>query len=193
MKKLGVIIAVIAVAVGLFLLLKQKTPPAGNPSAHNEIVSENTSNPPVAPKKPETTPSVSSTGATANAAAANALAERAASPNAIPDANANTNEPAVLPPLTVLDKARVVIHHYRDALGENPIGTNPEITAALKGKNRKQIDFVADSELRVNDKGELVDGYGTPFFFHQISGQEMEIRSAGQDHVMWTTDDLVTK
>ncbi|HXT13582.1 MAG TPA: hypothetical protein VN873_18675 [Candidatus Angelobacter sp.] len=95
--------------------------------------------------------------------------------------------------MTVLDKARVVIHNYNAAFGENPVGTNPEITAALRGKNPKSIDFLADSSLRVNEKGEMLDAYGTPFFFHQISGQEMEIRSAGPDRIMWTPDDLVTK
>jgi hypothetical protein len=129
----------------------------------------------------------------ANVVASNELASRAASPNPAPGSTAGTNEEPVLPPLTVLDKTRIVIHNYRAAFGQNPVGTNPEITAALMGKNPKQINFVADSGLRVNDKGEMVDAYGTPFFFHQISGQEMEIRSAGQDHVMWTYDDLVTK
>lgn len=99
----------------------------------------------------------------------------------------------MLPPATVLDKARVVIHNYRTAFGQNPVGTNPEITEALSGKNSKSINFVAESGLRVNGNGELLDGYGTPFFFHQISGQEMEIRSAGPDRVMWTFDDAVTR
>ena len=39
----------------------------------------------------------------------------------------------------------------------------------------------------------MVDGYGSPLFFHQISGREMEIRSAGADRKMWTFDDLVTR
>jgi hypothetical protein len=95
--------------------------------------------------------------------------------------------------LVVLDKARVVIHNYHAAFGENPVGNNSEIAAALQGKNPKQINFFAESSLRLNDKGEIVDGYGTPFFFHQISGQEMEIHSAGPDKVMWTSDDQVTK
>jgi hypothetical protein len=47
--------------------------------------------------------------------------------------------------------------------------------------------------LRINARGELVDYWGTPFFFHQLSGTEMEIRSAGPDRVMWTVDDLVTR
>ena len=47
--------------------------------------------------------------------------------------------------------------------------------------------------MRVNARGELVDNWGTPFFFHSLSRTEMEIRSAGPDHKMWTGDDLVMK
>jgi len=121
------------------------------------------------------------------------LASRAASPNPPSEPGATTNEPPALPPLTVLDKTRVLIHNYHAAFSENPVGTNPEIAAALQGKNPKQINFLADSGLRLNGKGEIIDGYGTPFFFHQISGNEMEIRSAGPDKIMWTADDLLTK
>jgi hypothetical protein len=126
--------------------------------------------------------------------ASNDLAARAASPAAVPASVAGTNEAPVLPPLTILDHARVVMHNYRDACGEDPVGDNAEITAALMGKNPKQINFVpADSGLRLNEKGEMVDAWGTPFFFHQISGKEMEISSAGKDRVMWTPDDLLTR
>jgi len=45
----------------------------------------------------------------------------------------------------------------------------------------------------VNDQGEMIDPWGTPYFFHQISGTQMEIHSAGPDHVMWTSDDLVAQ
>lgn len=128
--------------------------------------------------------------ATAGGTSAVHLADRAASPNAAPA----TNPPPVLPPLTVLDNARVLIHNYNAAFGENPVGNNAEITAALLGNNPKQITFItAESGLRVNGNGELVDGYGTPFFFHQLSGKEMEIRSAGEDRQMWTLDDKVTR
>ena len=189
MKKLWVIVAVIAVVAGLFLLLRPKNPPPENPTAQNTPISENVRNTPADQAKSSSASNV----AVPATAAPDALASRAASPNTAVIAGGDTNTLADLPPLTVLDKARVVIHNYRAAFGENPVGTNPEITAALKGKNPKQTDFLADSGLRVNEKAELVDGYGTPFFFHQISGQEMEIRSAGPDQVMWTTDDLVTK
>jgi hypothetical protein len=101
---------------------------------------------------------------------------------------------APLPPLTILDNARVMIHNYHDRFGENPVGNNAEITAALLGKNPKQVTFITEeSGLHTNDQGELLDGWGTPFFFHQVSSKEMEIRSAGEDRKLWTFDDLVTR
>jgi hypothetical protein len=45
----------------------------------------------------------------------------------------------------------------------------------------------------VDGNGELVDRRGSPYFFHQLSKDVMEIRSAGADLKMWTRDDLVGK
>jgi hypothetical protein len=190
MKKFWTIIVFLAAAGGLFLLLRTRNPAAENPITPRATSSEQGASP-RAIQQPQA--AASDATSTPGVTASGEIAAHAASPNPGATAGAATNEPLALPPITVLDKARVVIHNYRAALGENPVGTNPEITAALKGKNSRQIDFIADSGLRVNEKGELVDGYGTPFFFHQISGQEMEIRSAGVDRIMWNGDDLVTK
>jgi hypothetical protein len=56
------------------------------------------------------------------------------------------------------------------------------------------VKFISgDSGLRINGRGELVDYWDTLFLFHQLSGTEMEIRSAGPDKIMWTADDLVTR
>jgi hypothetical protein len=97
-------------------------------------------------------------------------------------------------PATVLSNMRIVIRRYGSMFGGNPVGTNPEITAALNGDNPKQARFITEeSGLRINGAGELVDYWGTPFFFHQLSANEMEIRSAGPDRKMWTADDLVTR
>ena len=99
-----------------------------------------------------------------------------------------------LPPTTVLDNARVILHNYAAQFGENPVGDNAEITAALTGKNPKQVNFLReDSGLHVNDQGELLDAWGTPFFFHQLAADRMEIRSAGEDKKLWTLDDQVTR
>ncbi len=92
----------------------------------------------------------------------------------------------------VLENMRRVIRNYGSRFGGNPVGSNPEITRALAGDNPGQVNFInPDDGLRVNAKGELVDPWGTPFFFHQLSGTDMEIHSAGPDKRMWTDDDLV--
>lgn len=106
---------------------------------------------------------------------------------------ADTLESSTLPAQTVLENMRTDIRQFGAAFGENPVGTNPEITTALQGDNPKHINFLKPDGNRVNSKGELVDVFGTPYFFHQISGHEMEIRSAGPDRIMYTADDLVIR
>jgi hypothetical protein len=93
-----------------------------------------------------------------------------------------------LPPATVLEQVRRIVTQYNVMFGENPVGTNEEITKALQGDNPKQIET-----NRISAHGELVDPWGTPLFFHQLSAKDMEIRSAGPDKIMWTSDDLVTR
>jgi hypothetical protein len=81
---------------------------------------------------------------------------------------------------------------YRAALRDgNPIGENNEITAALLGRNKLGFAFIPKDCPAINSKGELCDRWGKPYFFHQISGEKMEIRSAGPDKVLWTADDIV--
>jgi hypothetical protein len=99
-----------------------------------------------------------------------------------------------IPPAIVVENVSRAIRQYGTMFAGNPVGTNPEITAELNGGNPKHINFIQpDAGMRINEKGELVDAWGTPLFFHQISGTETEIRSAGPDKIMWTHDDLVAK
>jgi hypothetical protein len=114
--------------------------------------------------------------------------------SATPFVLGSAEAPPSMDPATVVDKMRIVIHNYGSMFNGNPVGSNPEITAELNGGNPKGVRFISDdSGLRINGRGESVDYWGTPFFFHQISGTEMEIRSAGPDRKMWTADDIVTK
>jgi hypothetical protein len=99
-----------------------------------------------------------------------------------------------IPPETVLENTRTAIRNYGSMFGGNPVGTNPEITAALNGDNPREVKFLdPNNGMRINSRGELVDPWGTPLFFHQLSGAETEIRSAGPDKQMWTPDDLIIK
>ena len=71
----------------------------------------------------------------------------------------------------------------------NPVGENSEITAALLGDNRLRFAFLRRDHPAINRDGELCDRWGTPFRFHQLSGEQMEIRSAGPDRKFGTADD----
>ena len=83
-----------------------------------------------------------------------------------------------------------LISHYRFAYKRNPVGVeNFEITEQLLGKNPNKIVFIAD-DSRALDGNELVDQWGTPYFFHPQSSDNMEIVSAGPDKTLWTADDI---
>ncbi len=71
-----------------------------------------------------------------------------------------------------------------------PLGANEEIAAALRGRNRLQLRFVPDTSPIFNAKGQIVDRWATPLYFHAISRDQLEIRSAGPDKIMWTLDDV---
>lgn len=102
--------------------------------------------------------------------------------------------PSDIPPEIAVANMRRTVRQYHQMFGGNPIGTNPEITRALNGDNPRHVKFLqGDDGNRVNEKGELVDPWGTPYFFHQLSASDMEVRSAGPDKIMYTGDDLVTK
>jgi len=81
---------------------------------------------------------------------------------------------------------------YRSAVhGPNPVGENAEIVKVLTGKNSLDYYFLPPHHPAINAAGQLVDRWGTPFFFHQLSADQMQIRSAGPDGKMYTADDEV--
>jgi hypothetical protein len=92
-----------------------------------------------------------------------------------------------------VDKVSLMIRDYRTLAKENPVGTNAEIMAAVMGGNPKEAELGPPEGMTLNENGELIDRWGTPYFFHQLSRDQMEIRSAGADKVMWTEDDAVAK
>ena len=83
-----------------------------------------------------------------------------------------------------------IFSHYRFAYKENPVGVeNFEITEQLLGKNPKKIIFI-DTDSPALRGNELIDPWNTPYFFHALSSQIMEVYSAGPDKVLWTEDDI---
>jgi hypothetical protein len=120
--------------------------------------------------------------------------------------------PAVTPPMPVPQRPNPPLHplqdtparveaeavalqlrHFGQRFGGNPVGTNAEIVKVLNGGNPQGARYLPQENLRLNEQGELLDHYGTAYFFHQISATEMEVRSAGADRQLWTADDIAVK
>jgi len=87
----------------------------------------------------------------------------------------------------------MMFRDYRTRMGGNPVGTNAEIMKAIMGDNPVQARLGPPAGQTLNEQGELLDRWGQRYFFHQLSKDQMEIRSAGADRQMWTGDDVVGK
>jgi hypothetical protein len=135
---------------------------------------------------------IESNFAPAQAANAQVVADTAAQISTPPAGPPSPPEITNMPPETAIENMSRAIRQYGQMFGGNPVGTNPEFARQLGGDNPKHINFIStDSGMRLDGDGELVDPWGTPYFFHQISGSDTEVRSAGPDRVMYTSDDIV--
>lgn len=76
------------------------------------------------------------------------------------------------------------------AAANRPLSANEDWADLLRGKNAAREEFLPAQHVALNDKGQLVDRWQTPLFFHALGGGRYEIRSAGPDKAMWTEDDL---
>jgi len=94
-------------------------------------------------------------------------------------------------PKNEVRRIQSTLRRYRAAIGENPVGSNPEITRALLGKNSTGAKFLDSATAAMNESGEWVDDWGKPYFFHAVSASIMEIRSSGPDRKLFTPDDIV--
>lgn len=74
------------------------------------------------------------------------------------------------------------IQQYKEFVGSYPTGNNHQITKALLGQTEKKVLILAVRRSDINDKGEIVDPWGTPLHFY-FSDNEVLIRSAGPNRV----------
>jgi hypothetical protein len=86
------------------------------------------------------------------------------------------------------------IQQYKEFVGTYPTGNNSAITKALLGQTEKKVLILAVRRSDINDKGEIVDPWGTPLQFY-FSSNEVLIRSAGpnkafEDSAVSSSDDL---
>ena len=92
------------------------------------------------------------------------------------------------------DKLIQGLQQYREFFKRYPSGTTAEISKALSGQTEEKVVIMATKNSQKNDKGEIVDPWGTTiqFFF---SHNAVLIRSAGpnksfEDSRTATCDDL---
>ncbi len=86
------------------------------------------------------------------------------------------------------------IQQYKEFTGSYPTGNNIAIAKALLGQSDKKVLILAVRRSEINDKGEILDPWGTPLQFY-FSHNEVMIRSAGpnkawEDSAVPTADDL---
>ena len=92
-----------------------------------------------------------------------------------------------------MEEVQGMLRDFRTRMGENPVGSNAEIMRAVMGGNPVKAHLGPPPGQTLNETGELLDPWGMPWFFHQISAKGMEVRSAGPDLKLWSTDDLVSR
>ena len=86
------------------------------------------------------------------------------------------------------------LQQYREFVGSYPIGNNVSIAKALLGRTEKKVLILAVRRSDMNDKGEILDPWGTPLRFY-FADNEVMIHSAGpnkvwEDSNVQTADDL---
>ncbi|HEY0946161.1 MAG TPA: hypothetical protein VGD81_12870 [Opitutaceae bacterium] len=173
------VLIVAAFALGLWLLLRHE-PEAAAPDRPS--TPSGATPPAPEPAAPEPPPSPQSAGPALTATAPEEPGGLAAELNA-PGGSIERD-------LVILDELLLAwrTNFPRDG---NPVGDNIEITAALTGRNVLGLPLILGSHRAVNARGQLCDRWGTPFFFHQLAGDRMQLRSAGPDRALHTADDVV--
>ncbi len=95
---------------------------------------------------------------------------------------------------TDCDSLILGLQQYKEFVGSYPTGNSAAIARALRGQTEKKVLILAVRHSDINDKGEILDPWGTPLRFY-FSNDEVLIRSAGpnkawEDTATPNSDDL---
>ena len=175
MKQVGLIVFALALLTGLWLVQRDRP----------QFKKENNSS---------VEPSFIATGVMVNATAVSAPATEPGKParligETILRDYARTN----LPPendLTLLARLMDNFTLLVKSSANRPMSANEDWAAAFLGNNSANEPFLSDQHASLNAKGQMVDRWGTPLFFHPLGARQFEIRSAGPDRILWTDDDI---
>ncbi|RYD68107.1 MAG: hypothetical protein EOP83_01480 [Verrucomicrobiaceae bacterium] len=103
---------------------------------------------------------------------------------------------ASTPPIEDLKKIQRVAAGYFSVVKNSsrfPIGGNADLAAALRGENPNHETYVPEGHPVFSKDGLLVDRWGSPLVVHPEAWTQLELRSAGPDKIVYTSDDLVLK
>lgn len=99
-------------------------------------------------------------------------------------------DPKILKFQADADNLILGLQQYREFVGTYPTGNNITIAKALLGRSEKKVLILAVRKSDMNDKGEILDPWGTPLRFY-FSDNEVMIRSAGPNKV-WEDSNVAT-
>jgi hypothetical protein len=100
-------------------------------------------------------------------------------------------DPQTLKFQTDADNLILGLQQYREFIGSYPTGNNITVAKALLGRTDKKVLILAvRNKSDINDKGEILDPWRTPFRFY-FAENEVMIRSAGPNKV-WEDSDVPT-
>jgi len=103
------------------------------------------------------------------------------------DALGSANVAPAAEPRLVYDLFRFYLREF----GSFPAGeNNAQWINALRGSNPGRLPILPYDHPRLAPDGSLLDAWSEPFFIHQISQSQIQIRSAGPDRALFTTDDI---
>ena len=99
------------------------------------------------------------------------------------------------PKKTGMQDLKVVMNlftQYRARFRGFPVSEdNAGFVNALTGQNPSKLALIPRNHPAIDAKGQLLDRWGEPFFFHLLGRDALEIRSAGPDRELYTADDLL--
>jgi hypothetical protein len=89
----------------------------------------------------------------------------------------------------------VGLQKFKETVGTYPLGGNADIAKAMKGNNAKNVIILVGRKNELNEKGEIVDPWGTPLRIY-FSDAGVLIRSAGpnrrfDDSTIMEADDFI--
>ncbi len=93
-----------------------------------------------------------------------------------------------------VDVLHTLLRQYLRRLGHReglPIGNDTDLAKVLGGQNPMKYATLPPSHPALASDGRLRDRWGSPYFVHPIAEQTFEIRSAGPDRQLFTSDDLI--